>query len=72
MSKLPIISGKAVIKVFAKVGYQVVRKRGSHFRLHHPERKPLTVPDHKVLGKGLLKKLLRDAELTVENLIELR
>ena len=72
MIKLPVVSGKAVIKVFDKIGYQVVRKRGSHFRLHHFQRKPLTVPDHKVLGKGLLKKLLRDAELTVENFIKLR
>jgi predicted RNA binding protein YcfA (HicA-like mRNA interferase family) len=26
----------------------------------------ITIPDHKVLGRGLLRKLLRDAEITVE------
>jgi predicted RNA binding protein YcfA (HicA-like mRNA interferase family) len=29
-------------------------------------RKPLTIPKYKVLGKGLLRKLLRDAEISVD------
>jgi predicted RNA binding protein YcfA (HicA-like mRNA interferase family) len=29
-------------------------------------KKPLTIPKHKVLGKGILRKLLRDAEITAE------
>lgn len=71
MPKLPLVSGKKVIKAFNKIGYQTVRKRGSHFRLHHSKRRPLTVPDHKVLSKGLLRKLLRDAELSVEEFLNL-
>lgn len=34
-------------------------------------KKPLTIPNHKILGKGLLRKLLRDSELTVEDFIKL-
>ena len=71
MPKIPLISGKIAIKVFAKIGYRVVRQRGSHIRLHHQNRRHLTVPDHKVLGKGLLRKLLRDSELSVEDFIKL-
>lgn len=71
MVKLPLISGKRAIKVFIKVGYRVVRKKGSHFRLYHPTKRPLTVPDHKILGKGLLRKLLRDSELSFEDFIKL-
>ena len=71
MTKLPLISGKRAIKVFTKIGYQVVRKRGSHFRLHHSEKRPLTVPDHKVLGKGLLRRLLRDSEVSIDDFIKL-
>jgi predicted RNA binding protein YcfA (HicA-like mRNA interferase family) len=66
VAKLPLVSGRQVIKVFIKIGYRVVRQRGSHIRLHHPTRRPLTIPDHKVLGKGLLRKLLRDSELSME------
>ena len=43
----------------------------SHIRLHHATKKPLTVPRHKTLGTGLLRKLLRDAEITIEEFIKL-
>ena len=51
------------------LGYQVVRQRGSHVRLYPLDdsaRKPLTIPRHHELGRGLLRKLLRDAQITPE------
>jgi len=74
MPKLPVISGSRAIKCFEKMGYQVVRQRGSHVRMHHKSdstKQPLTIPRHKTLGKGLLRKLLRDAQITTEELLEL-
>jgi len=73
MPKLPSLSGRDAIKVFRKIGYKVARQKGSHIRLLHSDihRIPLTVPDHKVLGKGLLRKLLRDAEISVDEFIKL-
>lgn len=71
MKKLPIISGEKAVKVFIKIGYRVDRQKGSHVRLLHTKRKPLTVPNHKVLGKGLLRKLLRDSELSIGEFNEL-
>ena len=73
MPKLPSISGKQAIKAFEKIGYYITRTRGSHFRLHHfdPRRSPLTVPNHKTLGRGLLRKLIRDAEITIEEFTKL-
>jgi len=71
MPKLPLISGKRAIKIFTKLGYRVIRKRGSHFRLCHPFKEPLTITDHKVLGKGLLRKLLRDSEVSSEDFMKL-
>jgi len=68
-SKLPVVSGKEAIKAFTKLGYVIVRRKGSHIRLKHvsdERRKKLTVPDHKTLGRGLLRKLIRDAEITIE------
>ncbi|MGB2728415.1 MAG: type II toxin-antitoxin system HicA family toxin [Halobacteriota archaeon] len=74
MSKLPAISGEKTVKCFEKLGYVVVRQKGSHIRMWHKSdssKKPLTIPKHKVLGKGLLRKLLRDAEISVEEFREL-
>ena len=74
MIKLPRISGRQAIKRFEKCGYCVVRQKGSHIRLVHPAnavRKPLTVPYHRELGTGLLRKLLRDAEISLEEFLRL-
>lgn len=74
MPKLPVISGDKAIKCFEKLGYQVIRQHGSHVRLHHKfdkNKKPLTIPRHKTLGKGLLYKLIRDAEISAQDLIDL-
>lgn len=38
MEKLPILSGKEIIKVLQKIGYHRVRQRGSHIRLACPGR----------------------------------
>jgi hypothetical protein len=45
-----------------------------HIRMNHTSdntKQPLTIPRHKTLGRGLLRKLLRDAEITIEQLSEL-
>jgi len=69
MSRLPVVSGEKAVKCFKKLGYVIVRQKGSHIRMWHKSdrsKKPLTIPKHKVLGKGLLRKLLRDAEISIE------
>jgi len=64
MPKSPLISGKRMVKALESIGYVVVRQKGSHMRLHHPERKKVTVPDYKRIGRGLMRKILRDAEVS--------
>ncbi|MCG2690381.1 type II toxin-antitoxin system HicA family toxin, partial [Candidatus Parcubacteria bacterium] len=54
-----------------KIGYQVIRTRGSHFRLSHKTKKSITVPVHSVIGKGLLRKILRDIDLSPQDFINL-
>jgi predicted RNA binding protein YcfA (HicA-like mRNA interferase family) len=63
MQKLPILSGRKLVKILSKLGYAEVRQRGSHVRLECPVRKSITVPDYKVIDRSLLRKILRDAEL---------
>jgi predicted RNA binding protein YcfA (HicA-like mRNA interferase family) len=73
ISKLPVVSGLECIRALEKVGYTVVRQKGSHVRLKDMNGKlpPVTVPDHKELRPGLLRKILKDADLTVEQFIQL-
>ncbi len=73
MPKLPIISGKEVIKVLSKIGYEVDHQTGSHFILRqreYPYRR-LTVPNHKEIAKGTLRGIIKQSGLSVENFIEL-
>ncbi len=67
MPRLPVLSGKEIIKALNKMGYREVRQRGSHTRLSHPNKKSITVPDHKIVGRGLLRKIIRDAELSIKD-----
>ena len=73
MAKLPILTAKQTIRILEKIGFEVARQRGSHVRLKHPDGRVVTVPVHsgQDIGRGLLRKILRDAELSVDELIDL-
>jgi predicted RNA binding protein YcfA (HicA-like mRNA interferase family) len=65
----PVVSGERLIKALAKDGWAVVRQRGSHVRLKKPGRKSaLVVPLHKEIRKGTLGGILRDADLSADEL----
>jgi len=73
MSNLPSISGKNLIKILSKQGFVVVRTKGSHSFLRHPDGRITTVPTHanESLGCGLLLKILKDCEIDKEDFIEM-
>ncbi|MDI6643169.1 MAG: type II toxin-antitoxin system HicA family toxin [Candidatus Hodarchaeaceae archaeon] len=71
MTKLPVVSGKDVLKALIKLGYYVRDQRGSHVHLRHPYRRPLTIPLHDTIAKGTLRAIIREAELTVDEFIKL-
>jgi predicted RNA binding protein YcfA (HicA-like mRNA interferase family) len=67
MPKLPVISGRDARRVFEKVGWRFDRQRSSHMILvKDGVPANLSVPDHRELDRGLLRGLIRDAGMTVE------
>lgn len=58
------LSGREMIKLFEKKGFQVVKGqgKGSHRKLRKGS-KTVIIPDHKELKKGLEKALLKQLEL---------
>ncbi len=53
MASLPTLSGRDVVKAFAKGGWQMARQRGSHMILVKDGRiATLSVPDHREVAKG--------------------
>ena len=71
--KLPIISGLEVIKRLKRAGFIATRQKGSHIRLEKAGGEKtikLTVPLHKEMKKGTLLRIIKDAQLTVEEFLE--
>ena len=67
MADLPTLSGREVVRVFARAGWQMVRQRGSHMILIKPgHMATLSVPDHREIAKGTLRSLIRASGLTVD------
>ncbi len=64
------VTGKELIRALNKAGFQVVRVQGSHHRLRHADGRVTTVPLHagETIGPGLLGQVLRDCDLTHEQL----
>lgn len=53
---MPVISGAKLIRALERLGWEVVRQRGSHVRLRHPEHRTfLVVPLHRELKRGTLR-----------------
>lgn len=74
MSKLSPISSKELIRILRKQGFEQVHQKGSHVRLKHRDGRRTTVPVHagEKIGVGLLRKILRDINLTRNEFEKLR
>jgi predicted RNA binding protein YcfA (HicA-like mRNA interferase family) len=71
-AKLPVVSGEQLISALQKLGYVAVRQRGSHVRLRHatdPQRQAITIPLHDEIALGTLRRILRDAKVSAEQLV---
>lgn len=61
MSTFPPLSGSQLIKTLRKFGFEVVRVKGSHHFLQHPDGRCTVVPVHRgeMIGRGLLAQILQ-------------
>jgi predicted RNA binding protein YcfA (HicA-like mRNA interferase family) len=73
MPKLPRRRGRELIATLKRAGFEVVRIKGSHHFLKHPDGRCTVVPVHagEIIGVGLMKTILDDAELTAEQFLAL-
>lgn len=70
MTTFPSFSGAQLIKILRKLGFETVRVKGSHHFLQHPDGRCTVVPVHRgeMIGRGLLAQILRDCDLSREEL----
>ena len=74
MTKLITTSGKNFCKILEKLGFEKIYGKGSHIRFKHSDGRRTVVPVHgnEDLGKGLLRTILNQVDLSKEEYEELR
>jgi len=69
LPELPVVSGAEVVRVLERLGFRVVRQRGSHVMLRNGISR-CVVPLHRELKRGTLGGILRQAEVRSDEFIE--
>jgi len=73
MSTFPSITGRKLIRSLGKLGFEVIRVKGSHHFLQHNDGRCSVIPVHRgeTIGRGLLSQILKDCEISKNELQEI-
>jgi predicted RNA binding protein YcfA (HicA-like mRNA interferase family) len=67
--RLPAITARELLVILNRYGFEPVRQSGSHMILRHRDgRRTVPIHSRKTLGRGLLRQILRDTDLTAADL----
>ena len=70
MPPVPILSPSDVIKIFQRLGWEVVRQKGNHIIMTRPGHiATLSIPNHAEVARGTLRSLIAKAGLTIEQFL---
>ena len=74
MTKLVPVPGKTMADILKRLGFEEIRRKGSHIYFKHKDGRGTVVPVHKGedLGKGLIRAILRDIDISIEEYDKLR
>ena len=71
MPSVPLLRPREVIRTFEKLGWRIVRQKGSHIIMVKPGHiATLSIPNHPEVARGTLRSLISKAGLTVEEFVE--
>jgi len=68
--RLPVVSGKELIRALRKAGFEEVRRKGSHVTLRKGSYKAV-VPLHKELSNGTLMSIMKQCGITKDDLLRI-
>lgn len=71
--KLKPLPADKVIKILDKLGFKIIRKKGSHVILKHSNGRIIVIPVHKgeEIGRGLLRKIIKDANISKDEFMKM-
>ncbi len=72
MPRLSPVPARKVIRALEALGFRPVRQKGSHLFMQHPDGRTTVVPIHpgEDIGRGLLRKIIRDAQVDEDEFLE--
>jgi predicted RNA binding protein YcfA (HicA-like mRNA interferase family) len=68
--KLPLLSGRQVVKILERLGFAEVHRKGSHVKMKHADGRMIVFPFHDEIDRFTLKGALRDAEVDLEEFVK--
>lgn len=73
MTRLPALKARDLVKLLKKIGFKEMRQKGSHLFFQHPDDRTTLISVHggEDIGRGLLRQILREIELSPEEFIDL-
>ena len=73
MSKLPVVDAKTLEKIFLKLGFKIVRQKGSHRFYRHDDGRYTTIPHHggDDLGRPLIREILKQVDISNEEYLQI-
>ncbi len=72
MGNLPVLKPREVVARLERLGFALVRQRGSHQQFRHLDGRGTTVPFHagRDISPLLLRQIARDINLPIEELLD--
>jgi predicted RNA binding protein YcfA (HicA-like mRNA interferase family) len=72
MTNTPSLNGRKMIKSLQRLGFEVIRIKGSHHFVRHPDGRSTVIPVHgnETIGTGLFHKIIKDCELTISEFLD--
>lgn len=68
--KLPLLSGRQVVKILERLGFVEIHRKGSHVKMKHADGRMIVFPFHDEIDRFTLKGALRDAEVDLEEFMK--
>lgn len=73
MPKVPSEDYNQIVAALTRLGFVAIRQRGSHIRMEkrlHDRTLRITVPAHKPLKRSTLSRILKQAQVTLEEFLD--
>jgi len=72
VSRYPAVTGRQLLLLLQRMGFALIRVRGSHHFLRHNDGRKTVLPVHsgEMIGPGLLSSILRQVQVTRDELFE--